>query len=385
MKICFFGDAAAHHLRRWAKYFTNKGHEIHVVTFNANILDNYGEVKVHIVKKWIPGSMLASRILSIIPMIIKLKTLLKNIAPDIIHSHSVGGYAYMVAASGFHPFIVTPWGSDVLIDIQNSRVERFFTKFALRKADVITCDGKNTKNTMINLGISPRKIKFITFGVDIQKFKPSPEKKDFRKKLRLPNSKIVVSTRFLTSVHDIETFIKAIPGVLREISDVKFVIIGNGPQKEYLMNLAKRLGIFNAIKFAGKVSEEEMSLYLKSADIYVSTSLSESGLAASTAEAMACELPVINTDTGDIRLWIKDGEGGFIVPTKNPEVLAEKIVYLLKNDDERKKLGKNNRKVIEERNNYYKEMEKMGEIYKKIIRNRQGMKNLERNCFNRRV
>jgi len=128
-----------------------------------------------------------------------------------------------------------------------------------------------------------------------------------------------------------------------------------------------------------------MSLYLKSADIYVSTSLSESGLAASTAEAMACELPVINTDTGDINLWIKDGKGGFIVPTKNPEVLAEKIVYLLRNDDERKKLGKNNRKVIEERNNYYKEMEKMEEIYKKIIRNRQGMKNLERDCFNRRV
>jgi len=383
MKICFFGDAAAHHLRRWAKYFINKGHEVHVVTFNANILDNYGEVKVHIVKKRINNSMLISRILNVVPMITKLKALLRDINPDIIHSHSVGGYAYMVAASGFHPFIVTPWGSDVLIDIQNSRIEKFFTTLVLKKADAITCDGENTREIIINLGISSKKIKFITFGVDIQKFKPSSEKEYCKKKLLLPNSEIVVSTRFLTSVHDVETFIKAIPMALEKISDVKFVIIGDGPQKEYLMNLAKNLGIFNAIRFAGKVLEEEMSLYLKSADIYVSTSLSESGLAASTAEAMACELPVINTDTGDIGLWIKDG--GFIVPTKNPEVLAEKIVYLLKNDEERKKLGKKNRKVIEERNNYYKEMEKMEEIYKKIIRNRQGMKNLERDCFNRRV
>ena len=85
---------------------------------------------------------------------------------------------------------------------------------------------------------------------------------------------------------------------------------------------------------------------------------------------MACELPVINTATGDIDLWIEDGEGGFIVPVKNPPVLAEKIVYLLKNDEERKKLGKNNRKAIEERNNYYKEMEKMERIYKKLIRRR---------------
>ena len=44
MKICFFGDAAAHHLRRWAKYFANEGHEVCVVTFNPNILDGYGNV-----------------------------------------------------------------------------------------------------------------------------------------------------------------------------------------------------------------------------------------------------------------------------------------------------------------------------------------------------
>ena len=367
MKICFFGDAAAHHLRRWAKYFTNKGHEVHVVTFNANILDNYGGVKVHIVKKWINNSMLISRILNVVPMITKLKTLLRDINPDIIHSHSVGGYAYMVAASGFHPFIVTPWGSDVLIDIQNSRIEKVFTTLVFKKADAITCDGENTREIIINLGISSKKIKFITFGVDIQKFKPNLKNGDFRKQLFPSNSKIVISTRFLTSVHDVETFIKAIPGVLKKISDVKFVIIGNGPQKEYLMNLAKSLGIFSATRFTGTVSEEEMSLYLSSADIYVSTSLSESGLAASTAEAMACELPVINTDTGDIRLWIKDREGGFIIPTRNPETLTEKISYLLKNNEMRMQFGKKNRRIIEERNNYYLEMEKMENIYKELV------------------
>ena len=370
MKICFFGDAAAHHLRRWAKYFTNKGHEVHVITFNSSILDNYGEVKVHIVKKWIPSSMLAARILSVIPMIIKLKTLLKNIAPDIIHAHSACGYAWMAMLSGFHPFVVTPWGGDVLIDIRNSKIEKFFTTLALKKADLITCDGENTKETMINLGIFSGKIKFITFGVDIQKFKPSLNNGNFRKQLFPSNSKIVISTRFLTPIHDVEAFIKAIPAVLQEALNVKFVIIGNGPQMGHLMNLAKSLGIFNAIKFAGTVSEEEISLYLRSADIYVSTSLSESGLAGSTAEAMACELPVINTDTGDIGLWIKDGKGGFIIPTKNPEILAGKIIYLLKHENERMKFGKINRKIIEEKNNYYKEMAKMENIYKELISNK---------------
>lgn len=111
-----------------------------------------------------------------------------------------------------------------------------------------------------------------------------------------------------------------------------------------------------------------MAQYLRSADIYVSTSLSESGLAASTAEAMACELPVINTDTGDIRFWIQDGEGGFVIPVKNPNILAEKLIYLLENDTQRLAFGKNNRKIIKERNNYYKEMADIEIIYKSIIK-----------------
>ena len=112
---------------------------------------------------------------------------LKRYNPDIIHSHSAGGYAYIVMLLGFHPFIITPWGSDVLIDIQKSKIEKFFTTLSLKKADVITCDGENTKEAMINLGISSQKIKFITFGVDIQKFKTSTKKEDFRNNLKCVN------------------------------------------------------------------------------------------------------------------------------------------------------------------------------------------------------
>ncbi len=379
MKICFFGDTAAHHLLRWAKYYIDKGHEVHVVTFNSRVIGHYDNIQVHFVRKKLPGSGLSLRIMNTIPMILSLKKLIREINPDILHSHSAGGYAWMVMFTGFHPFVVTPWGSDVLIDIQKSRTERFFTKFALRKADIITCDGENTIEAITNLGISPKKIRFITFGVDIKKFKPSWGKEEIRKKLCLSDSKIAVSTRFLTPVHDVETLVRAVPAVLQKVSDAKLIIIGDGSQKEYLINLAKSLGAASAIDFVGRVSQDEMILRLQSADIYISTSLSESGLAASTAEAMACGLPVINTDTGDIKLWIKNGQGGSIIPTKNPEVLAEKIICLLKNDEERMKFGKTNRKIIEQRNNYYVEMEKMEEIYKKVIRNRQVMKNLKTN------
>lgn len=363
MKIVFLGDAAAHHLRRWSKYFADQGHEVHIITFNPDFLDGYDPIQLHLVKKRIPHPSLATRTLNLIPMIINFNRLIENISPDIIHSHSAAGYAWLTMLTGFHPFVVTPWGSDVLIDIQNSQLAKFFTKLALKKSDLITCDGINTKEVMVNLGVDSNKIILITFGVNINKFKQCSGDNHIREKYSWLNSKIVISTRTLNPVHNVETLIKAIPLVLKSHPNAKFIIIGHGSEQEYLMNLSRSLNIFNSIQFLGKIEEEEMISCLQASDIYISTSLSESGLAASTAEAMACELPVVNTDTGDIGLWIKDYSGGFIIPVKNPEILSEKIVYLLDHQDERICYGKNNRKIIEEKNNYFIEMDKMLKLY----------------------
>jgi len=363
MKIVFLGDAAAHHLRRWSKYFADQGHEVHIITFNPDYLDGYEPIRIHIIKKRFLGSSLINRFLNIIPMFTDFNNLIKNINPDIIHSHSAASYAWLAMLTRFHPLIITPWGRDILIDIQISKVSKILTKLALNKSDLVTCDGINTKEVMVNLGVDSEKIILNTYGVNINKFKSCSEDNHIREKYSWLNSNIVISTRTLNPVHNVETFIMAIPLVLKTHPDTKFIIIGHGSEQDNLMNLSRSLNIFNSIQFPGKIEEEEMISCLQTSDIYISTSLSESGLSASTAEAMACELPVINTDTGDITLWIKDGEGGFIIPTKNPEILAERILYLLNHSEERIKYGKRNRKVIEERNNHFIEMKKMENIY----------------------
>jgi glycosyltransferase involved in cell wall biosynthesis len=121
------------------------------------------------------------------------------------------------------------------------------------------------------------------------------------------------------------------------------------------------------VKFIGFIQNDKLPEYLNSMDVYVSTSLSDAGIAASTAEAMACGLPVIVTDVADNRVWVEDGVNGFVIPVKDPKLLAERVIHLLKNEDIRRRFGNISRKVIEERNNYYKEMAKMEEIYKKLV------------------
>ncbi len=367
MKICFFGDAIQFHLRRWAKYFADKGHEVSVITFNPQILEGYEPVKVYIIQKRWKNQNVLFRTLSLVPMIRDIKKLVKKINPDIIHIFSCLGYSWTASLTGFHPRIITPLGSDILIDFEKSMLNKFLTKHAFKKADLIHSDGENVKEVLVKIGVNEKKIKIVRYGVDIRKFKPDPKDSDFKDKHSLQNSPIVISTRRLEPVLDIETFIKSMPLVLREIPNAKFLVAGYGSEKENLINLSKSLKMDDSVIFLGMIEESEMIKALQSSDVYVCTALSESGLAASTAEAMTCELPVINTDTGDIRLWIEDGKNGFIVPSRNPEALAKKIIILLKNENIRKEFGKKNREIIEKKNNYYKEMGKMENIYRELI------------------
>jgi len=220
---------------------------------------------------------------------------------------------------------------------------------------------------MIKLGADAEKIKIIYFGIDTEKFSPGPKDENLTKKLGVQNNLTVISLRNLERIYDIETLIKATSLVLKEFPKAKFIIVGKGSEEERLKNLVKSLRVEESVRFIGFIPNDDLPRYLRAADVYVSTSLSDAGIATSTAEAMACGLPVVITNTGENEKWFEDGEGGYLIPIKNPEILAQKLIYLMKNENLRKESGRINRRIIEERNNYHKEMVKMEKIYKYLI------------------
>jgi L-malate glycosyltransferase len=147
-----------------------------------------------------------------------------------------------------------------------------------------------------------------------------------------------------------------------------FVIARGGERRKIYEDMVKSMGIADSVKFVGDIQFAKMPLYLSSADIYVSTSISDSGIAAATAEAMASGLPVISTEVGDIRIWLEDGKNGFIIQKGDVKSLAERIIYLLSDDQKRIAIGKEARHTIEERQDYYKEMAKMENIYQELAK-----------------
>ena len=259
------------------------------------------------------------------------------------------------------------WGSDILITPKYAPILRLIVSYILQRMNLITTDANHMKDTMVTLGVYPSKIKIIYFGTDVERFHPGKRDPRLRKNLDCQNSLIVISLRNLEPLYDIETLIKAASLVLEEVKNVKFLILGEGSEEMRLKRLAKDLGVRDKIIFKGWVDQEELPRYLASSDIYVSTSLSDAGLAASTSEAMASGLPVVITDFGENIEWIKEG-GGFTFPLRDYKTLAEKITFLAKNEDVRISFGEINRSTIERKNNYYKEMEKIENEYKNIVK-----------------
>ena len=368
MRLCYLADAESIHTQRWLSYFADKGHEVHLLSLNSFGDYNIENVDLHPLKRLRPQIRDISFPINLLSDTIQVRKVIKKIKPDIVHAHFVANYGVLGALSGFHPFVVSAWGSDVLIAPKNSRIIKNLVKFTLKKADLVTCDGENSIDALIKLGEKLQKIKIILLGVDTKEFNPNQRDKKVREELKIFDPPTVISVRNFDEVYDVESLIKAIPLVLKQVPNAKFIIGGSGSQESYLKELAKSLGVWNSVRFTGWLPRNEFVKCLASADIYVSTSLSDGGIAVSTSEAMACGLPVVVTNSGDNRKWIREGENGFVVPIRDPDTLAEKIIYLLENEDVRKRFGNINRRIIKEKVDYEKNMKKMEELYKSVLR-----------------
>lgn len=346
MKIVFIAGANSIHSWKWINYFKEKGHQ--VFWFSLPLTD---------IKE---TTGLTPQIIGENPFlaILKIYRAIKKIKPDIVHAHYAGINGLIGALVNYHPFIVTAWGSDILLAGQD-KIKGLFVKYALKKADLITCDAGHMKSQMIKMGVPADKIKIVYFGIDTEKFKPQIR--------TIKKGKVIISLRSLEPVYDIETLIKTFPLVSERVPGVEFLIYGKGSQEDYLKKLAVKVGGEGKIHFMGQVENNQLPDILNAADVYISTSLSDAGISASTAEAMACGLPVIVTDSGENRKWIKDGESGFVIPVKSERLVADKIVYLIERKDERKRIGETARRVIVENNDYKNEMEKMDNLYCKLI------------------
>lgn len=364
MRIFLIADHAAPHTRRWARWFALRGHQVHVLSFNPDGLSGYEPARVHVLWHRAGGS-LAARIAKTPMILARMRLLARQFRPDVIHAHSSGGYAWTTYFSGLRPYVVTPWGTDLLVDTAASRSNAWLTRQSMQHAALVTTDGVHMLDVLEKLGIPRAEVLLHTFGVDVSKFAPGSDEGE-RDALGLGEHPVVISTRTPNPVHDVETFIRALPAIHDRHPEARFVVVGDGAVRAQLEALAHTLGVAEQTRFTGMVDEMRMLRLLRAATIYVSTSFMDAGLAASTAEAMAIALPVIQTDNSDNAMWTPDGVGGYLVPNGDAAAIADRVIRLLDDPTTARRMGEANRAVIMERYNLDVEMGRVERAYTAI-------------------
>lgn len=352
MRILYLGDAQSIHTQRWVKYFANL-HQVAIISNRPALLDN---ITIHDI-----GNM------SYIQKIVAIRNIIKTFKPDIVHSHYVTSYGFLGALSGFHPFVLTGWGSDILVTPYKNWIFKQLTKFILNKADIITVDAQDMAIAIHQLSPScDDKTQVIQWGVDIEHFN-TKSKTTNKSDLGLQNDFIILSTRNLEPNYNIDTIINSFAKFAAQIPDAKLLMLGNGSQKDSLITLIKKLGIETQVKFIGYTLYDEIDKYYKSADIFISVPTSDA-TSMSLLEAMACGAIPVVSDIPANHEWITDKANGFIVDHNNIDNISDIFNYIYKNQHLIEQYGKTNYNIIASKANHLEEMKKMEVLYKNLVK-----------------
>lgn len=368
MKVLLLSDAYSIHTIKWAKSLSKKGIEIAIFSLNYN--ENEGNpyqhnnnIKVYYcadknAKKRSSGFAKISY-LKALPC---LKQVIKEFKPDIVHAHYASSYGLLGALSGFHPFILSVWGSDVFDFPNISFLHKAVIKYNLAKADKILSTSKvmaieTNKYTDKEIVVTP-------FGIDLDKFKPLKVNSIFDK-----NDIVIGTVKTLEEKYGIEYLIKAFAIVKdkHKYLPLKLLIVGAGSLSTALKKLTYDLGIEKDTVFTGKIEHELVPVYDNMLSVSVSVSNSES-FGVAVIEASACGKPVVVSDVGGLPEVVKDGITGIVVPPRNPQETAEAIKKLVLDDSMRKQMGAAGREHVAQFYDWNKNVEQMVDIYRGMIK-----------------
>lgn len=313
------------------KALAKEGHKIHFITYsqpsrldflNENLFYHEVDIRAYPLFEYPPYELaLASKMVSVV----------KNERLDLLHVHYAiphASAAYMakqiLRSQGIHiPVITTLHGTDITLVGRDASYEPVVT-FSINESEGVTAVSEDLKKQTFQHFKITNDIQVIPNFIDLEKFKK--QKKDHFKKAICPNGEsLIVHTSNFRKVKRIGDVVKIFHNIHKEIPS-KLLMIGDGPERNDAEVECRELGMGDAVRFLGKL--EAVEEVLSVADLFLMPSEAESfGLAA--LEAMACEVPVISTNTGGLPELNVQGVTGFMSNVGDVEDMTRKALFIL--------------------------------------------------------
>lgn len=361
MKVLYVSSNGGIHDYRFLKKLT-EDYEVLFLHYAANaIIDEIDKLKnLQIISK-----KPAFRSFPVVSEVPHIKKIIKEFKPDIVHSGYIWQVGILASLAGFHPHLSMPWGSDILTEPDKSYIIRKLVNKTLQQADHIQCDAEFVKQKMIeDYKIPHDKITVFPWGIDLGQFSPGDKAKS-REKLNIEQGKYVIMfNRHFEPVYGINTMLESFKIFSDGKDDVLLLMLSEGSQKNMVLKYVTDNKLENKVCLIGKVANKELPNFLNSADVYISTSLSD-GTSLSLLEAMACGLGLVLTDVPAIREWADDSNS-IIIPINDSISAANALEKYYTNRALIKQHGLNNEKIAKNRADWDKNYMMLKKIYEQI-------------------
>ncbi len=292
-----------------------------------------------------------------------LRTLIDELSPDVIVTHSSSD-SWLVAAAAYfvqrRPVIIRLRHISALV--RSGPLNRWL--YGRVPVRVVTT-GEAIRSMLIKrLALDPEQVISIPTGTDLSRFCAN-NRAAARKKLGLPERLDIIGiVATLRSWKGHRFLISAMTDP--RLSSAHLIIVGDGPQEPMLRQQIEELGLRNRVKLVGK--HDDVVPWLQAFDIFALPSTGNEGVPQALMQAMACELPVVTTSAGAILELARDGENAIVVPSEDPAALATAIEKLLKDPVLRRRLGSAGRRLVEAKHSTAVMLDAMEAVFHNAIK-----------------
>ncbi len=296
---------------------------------------------------------------------------------DIVHTHSskAGVLGRLAARKAGVPIVIHTIHGLPFHEYQSALARRFYIHMerkAGRACDKIISVADTMTRKALAAGIgTPELFTTIYSGMDLDLFLHSHRHRDaVRKEFGIAEDEIVIgkiARLFYLKGH--KYLFEAALDVLEKFPNTRFLLLHDGILRTRFEKLLEQMGIRNRFIFAGLVPPTAIPKYISAMDILVHASLRE-GLARTLPQAMACGKPVVSFDIDGAPEVVKNGETGYLVRPKDSKGLTEALLRLIQDEELRKRMGENGRKLVDPvfRKEYM--VEKIHGLYQELLRQR---------------
>ncbi len=306
------------------------------------------------IRQWL-GPLTISR--SAIP----LKKYIQQVKPDLVHAMRIPYEGMLAAAAGgLAPLLVSVWGNDFTLHAPASPLMSYYTRSTLQAADGLHADCARDIRLGQQWGFPAEKPTLVipgSGGIRTGMFHPASE----------PASQpLVINPRGFRAYVNNNAFFKAIPIVLKERPDARFICPSMAGERQ-VVDLISVLGIGHAVELTPPLAQTLLADLFRSAQMVVSPTTHD-GTPNSLLEAMACGCFPAAGDLESIREWITPGKNGLLFDASDPQQIADAILQGLNDQGIRKQAALFNKEFLAERAEYKHSMALAAEFYERLLK-----------------